>query len=325
MADLAARFPTFVRIARPVAAAARWWLAEMAALLAGVAGGRSMPLVALAADGALPADLPPAGRAVELRLPAAWALAKTVTLPAAAEANLREVLAFEMDRETPFRAADVHVHARVAGRAGRQIRVALVVVPRAMAARAVAAVSGRGLAVERLSVEAPDGIADLSDPADRPPRRRGSRLLPLLAGGLALAVLAVPPLLNVWRAGRLDARIDALGERAALALRLQEELERRRGAASDLDARKAAAPLALAVVAELSARLPDGVWLDELRLAAGEAHLTGYAPAAAELIALLDASPLLEGVRFETAVVQDPVRRRERFRIAAALTGGGAR
>jgi general secretion pathway protein L len=324
MIDLAAQFPTFVRLARPMAAAWRWWSGEMRTLFAALpwTAGRRSPVVRVGVDGALPDDAPAGGRAVELRLPAAVALSKTVTLPAVAEENLRGVLAFEMDRETPFRAEDVRFAARVTGRADRQIRVTLTVVPRPPAARALEAAARRGLVVARLTVEAADGtVVDLTDPAERPAARRTSRLLPALVGVLALAVAVVPPLMSLWRAEQLDARIAALQERAGLALRLRAELDRRSGAASSLDVRKARTTLALAVLAELSVRLPDGVWLDQVRLSGAELRLSGYAPAAAELIAVLDDSPLLSAVRFETGVVQDPVHRRERFQIAATVEG----
>ena len=45
---------------------------------------------------------------VRVRLPMQQALRTTVTLPQAAEENLSEVLGFELDRRTPFRAEDVH-------------------------------------------------------------------------------------------------------------------------------------------------------------------------------------------------------------------------
>ena len=43
-----------------------------------------------------------------LHLPAGLALRKIIDLPAAAEENLLQVLAFEMDRLTPFAAEAVH-------------------------------------------------------------------------------------------------------------------------------------------------------------------------------------------------------------------------
>lgn len=324
MLDLAARFPTFARLARPAGIAWRWWAGELRGVPGALRwpGGGRLPVLRTGADGMAPAGARAGGRVVELRLPAGCALSKTVLLPAVAEEDLRAVVAFEMDRETPFRAEAVRFDARVVGRAERQIRVALTVVPRALAAHALEAAARRGLTVARLTVDGPEGaVIDLTDPAERPAKHRTPRLLPALVAVLALAGAAVPPLANLWHAERLDARIAALQERAGLALRLRAELDRRSGAATALDARKERSPLALAVLAELSARLPDGAWLDQIRLSGAELHLSGHALAAAELIALLDESPVLSAVRFETGVVQDPIHKRERFQIAATVEG----
>ena len=70
---------------------------------------------------------------VSLRLPSNLALRKIVDLPAAAEENLRQVLAFEMDRLTPFAAEAVHYDVHVMERdvENRRIRAELMVLPRA--------------------------------------------------------------------------------------------------------------------------------------------------------------------------------------------------
>src|SRR3546814_12680797 len=62
-----------------------------------------------------------------------------MSLPAAAAERLRDVVAFEIDRQTPFAAADVHYDAHVLGRNGEQIEAELVVVPRATFDAAMAA------------------------------------------------------------------------------------------------------------------------------------------------------------------------------------------
>ncbi|MEA2094018.1 MAG: hypothetical protein U9P11_05575, partial [Pseudomonadota bacterium] len=54
------------------------------------------------------AELAGRSREVVLCLPANKVLVKTLTLPLVAEVNLREVLGFEMDRQTPFRLEQVY-------------------------------------------------------------------------------------------------------------------------------------------------------------------------------------------------------------------------
>ncbi len=61
---------------------------------------------------------------VVLCLPKDKALTRALTLPLAAEENLREVLAFEMNRQTPFRADQVYYdYMVVVGTPGRRLWV----------------------------------------------------------------------------------------------------------------------------------------------------------------------------------------------------------
>ena len=65
-----------------------------------------------------------------LLLPASSGLRRTLLLPAAARERLREVLAFEIERQTPFAIGDVLYDGRVLGvRDDGQLQAELVVVP----------------------------------------------------------------------------------------------------------------------------------------------------------------------------------------------------
>lgn len=344
MSDLAAQFPTLIRLAALARAGWRWWASEMSALVPRSGRlsrrraaamnilGRELAIAETPETGApvlcwLPFP-PPAGspvpdldgRAVEVRLPPQIALRKQLLFPAAAAENLRQVIAFEMDRETPFRAEDVRFDTRVVGRTDRQIRVEILVVPRTAADQAMAAAATLGLTVARLTVAGDAGAPfDLRTDAERPPVRRASRLLLATAAGLAVAATALPVAVNAWNLQRLDERIEAVQQRASLAMRLRDELEQRQGGGSVLDQRKVRTPAAIAVIAELTRRLPDGVWLDQVRLSEADVRIYGYAVNSAELIARLEESPLLANARFETGVMQDPLRKRERFQILARI------
>src|SRR5438874_7638909 len=77
-------------------------------------GGRETPLGRFAIGAAGLAKLPRmAGRLTVLRLGEADVLGKSVNLPIAAERELDQVLAFEMDRETPFKAEDLYWNHRI--------------------------------------------------------------------------------------------------------------------------------------------------------------------------------------------------------------------
>ena len=68
-----------------------------------------------------------------LCIPPERVLQRNLTLPVAAEDNIRQVLAFEMDRQTPFKADQIYFDSRVTGRdaSGRNLQVELVLLPRA--------------------------------------------------------------------------------------------------------------------------------------------------------------------------------------------------
>src|SRR6185312_16905071 len=145
---MAGRLPAWrVRLARLWS----WWSGEIAQAarerFAVLRGSAAVPLVALDGSEVIVLEPPPAAgsdshldlatfdeprrraafralleragetnQRVRLRLAAGEALMRRVTMPLATEENLREVLGFEMDRLTPFRAEDVYYDYRVVSR-----------------------------------------------------------------------------------------------------------------------------------------------------------------------------------------------------------------
>lgn len=105
-----------------------------------------------------------------LLLPAHGALRRQVTLPGAAADRLRDVLRFEIDRQTPFSADEVYFDARPLGRRGDgMIDAELVVVPRARLDAALAALTPSlrsALAGVDLVVVTPPAVGPAA--ADRP-------------------------------------------------------------------------------------------------------------------------------------------------------------
>src|SRR5262245_61868199 len=104
-------------------------------------------------------------RAVEIvvELPSERVLRRVVDLPIAAMENLREVLSFEMDRHTPFRAEEVSFDHRVVGTDPKtnRVMVDLAVVPLALVQQAAAVVAAFGVAADRIAIagEAADATA----------------------------------------------------------------------------------------------------------------------------------------------------------------------
>ncbi|MGH8572734.1 MAG: hypothetical protein ACREX8_09180, partial [Gammaproteobacteria bacterium] len=142
-----------------------------------------------------------AGAELTLRLPLCLALCRSINLPLAAEENLREVVGFRMDQETPFKADRIYFDYRVLERdiVGKRIALEIVAVPRAAADPYLERLQALGIVPDALDIEDAGGGVNLLPPERRRVRESGiGRLDAILAtlGGLLLAAaLAIP----LWR------------------------------------------------------------------------------------------------------------------------------
>ena len=91
-----------------------------------------------------------------LRLPAEQGLRTTLTLPLAAAANLRQVVGFEIERQTPFKPSDIYFAHRIVARDAKlkTLSVELSVAPRAIVEAALQLARTRGLDVTCIELAA---------------------------------------------------------------------------------------------------------------------------------------------------------------------------
>lgn len=266
---------------------------------------------------------------VALDLPADRVLQRRVTLPLAAQENLREVLAFEMDRHTPFKAGEVTFDYRVVGTdlESKRLDVDLAVVPRELIEQAGHLAEAFGLIIDRIGVAggakfAGEGINLL--PHDHANGRSAPQSRLLVAMAVLAAILAVVAgYLPLYLKQRTFAAYEAqLAESRSAALEA-EQLKKRLAARAEhgrfLIDRRFSTPAATVLLAELTERLPDDTWLVQLRWQGDKLTIAGFSPAAAALIAGLEESDLLSEVRFGSPVTADPRVGHERFNISAAV------
>jgi general secretion pathway protein L len=312
-----------------------------------ISGGRPMPLGRLDLSPSAPAAIPEAlsralrrgtvarvlGRGpyrIDIRLTASQALRTVITLPDAVIHDLDRVLAFELDRRTPFAAPEVHFGYRIEARepAG-MIRVALVVVPRRVVATATDALRRLGAKAKEVEVagvndEAPIALR-MGESGARPPRKQ-RRLLRI--GTVLMVLLAVAAALPQLK--QREATIDTL-RRDATALQAQaKEAEKVRDRIARLQterqylaARRGRDVSLNGVLNQLSKLLPDDTWLVRVHISSDRIVLAGYSGASSNLIRLLAESKLVEAPRFASPVVRDDQLKRESFTITATLPTGG--
>src|SRR6266478_1676215 len=145
-----------------------------------------------------PARLPRApGSTVVLRLSGADVLAKTMTLPLAAGRELRQVLTFEMDRETPFQPEEIYWNHRLepGDRQKDRLSVRLMLVPKASLAALLGALDQVGIVPSRAEIaDGPDAGSCLPFAGDGSRQYHASGRL-IRAAVLSCAVLALAAVL----------------------------------------------------------------------------------------------------------------------------------
>jgi general secretion pathway protein L len=261
-------------------------------------------------------------------------LVREVSLPMAAEANLRQVLTFEMDRQTPFRASAVHFDWKVLERgvAGGQLRLQLFVIPRAEVDAAAREIDARGFRLSGIDVREGDtslGLNLLPTEQRHKVINRKARANLVLAG-VCVVLLALTMTVSLYlRAHQVaeleDAIANVRGEANQVA-RIRSQIENATEAAGFLAMRRAESPLVVELLADITRILPDDTYLDRLVIGKTSVQMQGKSQNAQQLIELVNRSDYMESAAFRGSTRLDARSGLEIFEINAEITnpaGGG--
>jgi general secretion pathway protein L len=260
-------------------------------------------------------------------------LRRVLVLPIAAEARLRDVMAHEIDRQTPFAVDQVTFEARVLERdaATRQLRAELLVWPRSGLDAALARLGPLGASLAGVDVRGADG-----EPLGinlLPPERRHAAVDRarqwhlLLVAGTVVALVAAMWLVRDNRAKALEAlqaQVVASEKEVRDVRQLRNSLASRVAAAGFLARNRGAQPTMLELLAELTRRIPDDTSLEKLAVADGRIVLIGQSRQAPALVGLLQDSKLIRSPALAGAVQKDPRTGLDRFNLTAIVVGSAA-
>lgn len=287
------------------------------------------------ADGAL-RDLKPAMERLTnlprlrlLRVPAEQVLRKRVSLPAMVRRDLKNVLAFEIDRETPFEQAEVYWNYSLAGRTAKdRLDVDLIVVPRRAGDALAEAVRREGFepaALEAVNDSRAPTLLWLETPNLLRYFRVPPRTRPVMAAiyGAAAALLIVPFVTQQARLFLADRTIAALEVQAHAASALNLAANRRMAALAFMG-RSHHGDSALEVLASATKALPDDSFLTSFSVQGGQVTMAGSSEAAAKLIGALATSHAFRDPVFDSALLQSEGDDLEKFTISAKLVRTGA-
>jgi len=282
---------------------------------------------ALAALRHLGSDRTPATEVI-LELPSQRALRREVHLPLAAEENLREVLGYAMDQETPFKAGQVYYDFRVLERvtATKRLRVELVAIPRASLDEILGKLVPFGLHPDRVRTPEAGGSGNEINllPLDRrrvkTPVWQGRNLvLAAAAVGLLAGVVTVPLIQKQRSITVIEDRIAEVKTKARAVDDLHRQLEVLAGDSRFLIEKKKATPVTIGVLDELTRVLPDDTWLYQFEINGMEMTMQGESSTSSAVIGLIEASPLFKNASFRSPVTQNRLTGAERFNLAAEV------
>jgi general secretion pathway protein L len=262
------------------------------------------------------------------------ALVRRVAMPAATEENLRQVLEFEMDRLTPFRADEVYYDYRVVSRdaAAGQLVIQLVVARREVVDARVRELRDLGVSVQGVAIreDAPGAGAPLDLlPTEQRGERESSRdrFIQRMVVGVVLLLLFVALIYPVYRKREtfiaLNPIVNQARQEAEAADGLARELERQVADYNYLLARKHGTAPALAFLEEMSRLLPDNTWVQQLDVKTvgktREVQISGETASSSKLIEILEGSTLLQNAAFRGNVSRGTQSGTERFLISAEV------
>lgn len=292
--------------------------------LATIGAGRKEETAIETATAGLPRGLP-----VLVQADAA-VLRKRLELPLGARADLARLLAFEIDRETPFTAEEVYwtFADLTAPRGAERLSVELLVVPRDTVTPALEALRAAGREPSGIETPAVAGrrtVIPLGQGAARTRRPFGRRLMRTLAVVLVIDVLALmilPPARQVSELRSLEAAVEAKRAQAVLAARLREQVAGHAAPRELADDTRLDPFSVLGLLAAVTAALPDGAYLDSLAVQDGRLSLRGRAQSAAQVIVALGAEPMVADLVLAAPITLAEGGDREQFDVMLRIRRG---
>jgi general secretion pathway protein L len=271
-----------------------------------------------------------------IRLSGRDAIQKELSLPDAAKENLQQVVAYELDRYTPFKTEQVYFAVKpldVENEPG-QLRVTLIIALKEALDAIYEDAKNMGMLplfidCEGVANELPikHGYYNLLPENLRPKTANLPRVVHGGLIGLFLILMAFALALPVWfeyhAVESLQSRVDSIEKEAKKVNVLQAEMDAMMDETRQLLTEKSTTPALVVILDALSNLIKDNTWLAYAQYSDRQLQIQGESPNASTLISVLEASEIFDNARFVSPVTQDTVSKLERFQITVDATKAG--
>ncbi len=264
----------------------------------------------------------------DLLISEADVLRTEICMPLAAEANLRQALAYEMDRHTPFQAEEVFYCWNILSRdreAG-QLHFELFVTPRQPLQAQLEILKRLSLDPSGIDVEGPDGLLGINLLPHAMRHRvvnQQSRLNWLMAAAtviLLIFVMSQSLWLREHQIQNVETAIEEVRAEAMAVQQIRKQIDDASEAAGFLQGRKIQNGYKVELIAELTRILPQDTYLDRLSVHAETSQMQGKSDNAQALIELINNSPYFENASFRGPTRLDNRSGKEIFDLSADNT-----
>jgi general secretion pathway protein L len=149
------------------------------------------------------------------------------------------------------------------------------------------------------------------------------KLLWAINAALLVAVIAVPFVQQTHEIDGLRTRVAVAKSDAEAVAEIRERAERLRVNRRFLIDKKRDHPATVAVLAALTAALPDTTWVQRVEVDAKRVRLRGTSTTASSLIPILEDSPMFRRVTFDAPVTRNPATGKEQFQLIFEIASPG--
>ena len=251
-----------------------------------------------------------------------------IVMPLATEANLRQALAYEMDRHTPFQAEEVFYCWNILSRDREtsQLHFELFVTPRKPLLAQLEILKRLSLDPAAVDVQATDGLLGINLLPHAMRHRvvnQQSRLNWFLAAAtvvLLIFVMTQSLWLREHQIQNVEEAIEEVRAEAMAVQQIRQQIDDASDAAGFLQGRKIQNGYKVEVIAELTRILPEDTYLDRLSVHAETSQLQGKSDNAQALIEIINKSPYFENASFRGPTRLDNRSGKEIFDLSADNT-----
>lgn len=257
-------------------------------------------------------------------------LRRMLTLPLSAESKLREVVSFEIDRQTPFTQDQIYFEARVISRnlQSKQCQVELIVLPKQALEKNLKTLGTLAADLSGADV-LEDNLQTLNVnllPATLRTANTNQHFwlnLGLALAGTAVLVFAMNMVLNNRERVQQEweRKVEVAKAQAKDANVFREQLKRAGKAEIFLEKFRSSQPAMITLINDLTKRIPDDTALDKISVNEGRLVLVGQSKQAAALVGQLQGSPYISSPALAGAVQPDTRTNRDRFTLTATVNG----